>query len=132
MAALTATDWVVVVNPNSSTVSTAAASGPRSRPEGGRRRHYCKLILATAGSYPSNGIPQPAAGKLGMGRNVEYISAHDTLVNSTYRVKYDTANSSFRVFLATATSGPQLTEVATTVTVGASGGFIVYVEAVGW
>ena len=118
MAALTATDWTVVVE--------------QKLIEGQRKRNRCKLTLATAGAYPSNGIPLPANGKLGMVRNLEYVVVTDPVAARTAPVKYDQANNTFRVFIATATAGPHLTESATTVTNGAGADFVVYIEAVGW
>lgn len=110
--ALTATDWTVTVQSNLI--------------QNGERRTFCKLELAS-GTYPSNGVPVPANGKLGMGRNLSHIiiSDADSFGNA---IKYDKDNGSFRIFLAS-TPG---TELATTATVGSAVLATIYVEAVGW
>jgi len=119
--ALTATDWTVSVQDKAS-------------PGGTKKKHHrCKLTLATAGSYPSNGIPIPAASALGMVSRVDYVVPFDSYAAAaSYVVKYDQANKTMRVYTTTASTGTALTEVATTVTVGAGGAFIMYVDAVGW
>lgn len=110
--ALTATDWTVTVQSNH--------IGNKER------RTLCKCELAS-GTYPSNGIPIPANGKLGMGRNVSHIiiSDADSFGN---QLKYDKDNGTIRVFLAS-TPG---TELATTATVGSAVLATIYIEAVGW
>lgn len=120
MAALTATDWTVSIEDKAS-------------PGGTKKKHHrVKLTLATAGSYPSNGVPIPTAGKLGFVSRVDYVVMFDDLAQAaSYVVKYDQANKTVRVYTTTASTGTNLTEVATTVTVGA-GSFILYVDAVGW
>ena len=118
MAALTATDWTVSVEERTI--------------EGKKRRNRVKLTLASDGSYPSNGIPIPSAGKLGHVRNVDYIILTDENAGTVNPVKYDQANGTIRVFVATATAGAHMTELATTVTAGAGGAFILYAESVGW
>lgn len=118
MAALTATDWTVTVQ--------------EQRISHGQRRNRVKLTLATAGSYPSSGVPAPVFGDLGMVRNVDYLIVTDPVAGSVNPVKYDQANHTIRIFVATATAGAHLTELATTVTAGAGGTFILYCESVGW
>lgn len=118
MAALTATDWTIDVQTRNI--------------EGKQKRHRAKLTLATAGSYPSSGIPLPAAGRLGFARNIEHIILMDPFAADVNPIKYDQTNKTLRVFVATATAGASLAELATTVTAGAGGAFIVFVEAVGW
>jgi hypothetical protein len=118
MAALTATDWSVEVEHRSI--------------EGSKRHNRVKLTLATAGSYPSNGIPIPSASALGMTYNLDYITLFDEHSASVNPVKYDHTNGTIRVYVATATAGPSLTELATTVTVGAGGTFVLYLSAVGY
>lgn len=121
MAALTATDWVISIEDKAS-------------PGGTKKKHHrVKLTLATAGSYPSNGVPIPTYSKLGFVSRVDYVIPFDAMSQvATYVVNYDQANKTFRVFTTTASTGTNLTEVATTVDVGAGGAFIVYVDAVGW
>lgn len=121
MAALTATDWTVSVEDKGS-------------PGGTKKKHHrCKLTLATAGSYPSNGVPIPAYGKLGFVSRVDYVVPFDPYAGAaSYVLKYDQANKTVRVYTTTASTGTSMAEVATTVTVGAGGAFIVYVDAVGW
>jgi hypothetical protein len=118
MAALTATDITVVIQ--------------AQRTENGTRVNRIKMTLATAGSYPSNGIPWPSAAACGMHRNLDFIRLHDVNPNANTRTLNDVDNSSFRVFSSTA-SATQEAEVATTVTLGSSATpFVLYGEAVGW
>jgi hypothetical protein len=118
MAALTATDWTVVVQDR--------------RIENGIRIHKCKLTLATAGSYPSNGIPYPSAQALGFKRPIlDYIMMIDAAPTASYQIQNDYDNSSFRIFTDVSTDDPSLIELATTVTAGAGGVVVLYVEAKG-
>jgi hypothetical protein len=118
MAALTSTDWVVTIQ--------------GQRTENGTRVNRLKLTLATAGSYPSNGIPWPSASACGMKRNLDFIRLHDVNPNANTRTLNDVDNTSFRVFSSTA-SATQEAEMATTVTLGSSATpFVLYGEAVGW
>lgn len=118
MAALTATDWTIDIQ--------------ERRTENGKRINRLKMTLATAGSYPSNGIPWPAYQAAGMKRNLDFIRFHDVNPNANTRILNDVDNSSLRVFSSTA-SATQEAEVATTVTLGSSATpFVVYGEAVGW
>lgn len=108
--ALTATDWTVTVTSNH--------VGNKER------RTYCTCVLAS-GTYPSSGIPVPANGDLGMGRNLSHlIIAGDDL---GYIKKYDKANGTIRIWVASTGA-----ELATTATVGSSVLGTLYVEAVGW
>lgn len=119
--ALTATDWSVSIE------DKAAPGGTK------KKHHRCKLTLASDGSYPSNGIPIPSASKLGFVSRVDYVVPFDDYAAAaSYVVKYDQANKTVRVYTTTASTGTSLTEVATTVTVGGGGTFILYVDAVGW
>jgi hypothetical protein len=118
MAALTATDLTVVVQ--------------SQRTENGVRVNRIKITLATAGSYPSNGIPWPSYTQCGMKRNLDFIRLHDVNPNANSRTLNDVDNSTFRVFSSTA-SATQEAEMATTVTLGSSATpFVLYGEAVGW
>lgn len=118
MAALTATDITVVIQ--------------SQRTENGVHVNRIKMTLATAGSYPSNGIPWPSAARCGMRRNLDFIRLHDVNPNANTRTLNDVDNSTFRVFSSTA-SATQEAEVATTVTLGSSATpFVLYGEAVGW
>lgn len=118
MAALTATDWTVSIL-------------DRKIENGGTRRNRIQLTLATAGSYPSNGIPWPSAAAVGMKRNLDFIALYDNNANANTRTLNDAENSTFRVFSSTA-SATQEAEVATTVTLGSSATpFILFGEAVG-
>lgn len=118
MAALTATDWTIEIQSR--------------RVENGTRISRIKATLATAGSYPSNGIPWPGYAACGMKRNLDFIRFHDVNPNANTRILNDVDNSSLRVFSSTA-SATQEAEVATTVTLGSSATpFVVYGEAVGW
>jgi hypothetical protein len=118
MAALTATDWQVTIQDQ--------------RTENGKHINRVKLTLATAGSYPSNGIPWPAYQAVGLHRNLDFIRLHDVNPNVNMRTLNDVDNSSFRVFSSTA-SATQEAEMATTVTLGSSATpFVLYGEAVGW
>lgn len=110
--ALTATDWTVTTESN--------------RIQNKERRVLSKLVLAS-GTYPSNGIPLPADGKMGMGRNLDHIVIVDA-DSFGNQLKYDKDNGTIRVFLAS-TPG---TELATTATVGSAILATIYVEAVGW
>lgn len=119
MAALTATDWTVSIE-------------DRGRHMGGKKRYRCKLTLATAGSYPSGGVPIPSLSNFGFVKQLDNIIVFDQLASSaSYIVKYDQAAKSIRIYSTTASITAALNEVATTVTVGAAS-FVLYVEAVGW
>lgn len=118
MAALTSTDWTVDIQ--------------ERRTENGVHVNRLKLTLATAGSYPSNGIPWPGRAACGLHRNLDFIRFHDVNPNANTRILNDVDNSSLRVFSSTA-SATQEAEVATTVTLGSSATpFVVYCEALGW
>lgn len=114
---LTATDWTVSIE--------------ERRIEGKKRLNRVKLTLATAGTYTASGIDLPTYGALGMKQRIDYVILTDEVAASVNPVKYDQANHSLRIFVATATAGAHVTEVATTVSVGAGGTFIIYAEAVG-
>lgn len=116
--ALTASDWTVSIE--------------ERRIEGKKRLNRVKLTLPTAGTYTASGIDIPSYSDLGMKSRVDYIIITDPVAASVNPVKYDQANKSIRIFVATATAGAHITEVATTVSVGAGGTFIIYAEAVGW
>lgn len=109
--ALTATDWTVTVQHN--------------RIQKNERRVLAKCVLAS-GTYPSDGVPIPSNGKLGMGRNLDHIILVDQDSFSNI-MKYDKDNGTIRIF--TASTGAEL---ATTATVGSSILDTIYIEAVGW
>ena len=109
--ALTATDWTVTLSSN--------IVGNKER------RTFGSWALAS-GTYPSNGIPIPANGKLGMGRNLSHIIISDA-DSYSHIMKYDKTNGTIRVFLASTGA-----ELATTATVGSTVLSTIYVEAVGW
>lgn len=118
MAALTATDWTVTIQ--------------ERRTENGVHVNRIKMTLATAGSYPSNGIPWPSYQACGLHRNLDFIRLHDVNPNANTRTLNDVDNTSFRVFSSTA-SATQEAEMATTVTLGSSATpFVLYGEAIGW
>jgi hypothetical protein len=118
MAALTATDWVIVIQ-------------DRWIGDGGKRHSRCSLTLPTAGSYPSNGIPWPGSNAVGMKQRLDYVILLDANPNANTRTLNDADNSSFRVFSSTA-SATQEAETATTVTLGSSATpFVLYAEFVG-
>jgi len=116
MAAITATDWTVT-------------EVFRGRPGGTqRKRNGYTIVLASGGTYPSNGIPRPTNGKLGLVRNLDYIliGSQD---GTAHLVQYDDTNETFRIFTLASTGGAEL---ATTVTMGSAYPQTLYVEAVGW
>ena len=115
--ALTASDWTVSIE--------------KKWRAGNKRHSYVKLTLPTAGTYTASGIDIPSANSLGLRKNVDYVFISDPVAGGVNLIKYDQANKSIRYFVATATAGAHLTEVATTVSVGAGGTFIVYAEVVG-
>jgi hypothetical protein len=118
MAALTATDWTVVIN--------------ERRIDSKKRVSFCKLTLATAGSYPSSGIPIPGYQALGLKAGIDYIRLIDANPTASYLSQYDEDNGTIRILTDVNSDDPSLTELATTVTVGASASpYVLYVEAVG-
>ncbi len=118
MAALTATDWTISIL-------------DRTIENGGNRRHRVQLTLATAGSYPSNGIPWPGYAALGFKRSLDAVILYDNNANANIRTLNDVENTSFRVFSSTA-SATQEAEVATTVTLGSTATpFILFAECIG-
>jgi hypothetical protein len=135
MAAYTATDWTIAL-------VTGLARNPRI--ENGVRLVRSTMTLATAGVYPSNGIPVPVsatgAAKFGMVRNVEYITVYDSGSALGRIYKYSATGNSIRAFnhpgtVTTATAvAVDFQELATTVTNGAPTGstLVLYVEAHGW
>ena len=60
--ALPATDWTVTTE--------------HRRIQNKERRNLLKLVLAS-GTYPSDGVPLPINGKLGMVRNLDHILITD-------------------------------------------------------
>jgi hypothetical protein len=119
MAALTATDWTVTVQ--------------ERRIENKKKVTKCLLTLATAGSYPSGGIPLPSFSALGLKRNLEYIMMIDANPTASYLSQYDVSANTIRILTDVNSDDPSLTELATTVTVGASASpYVLTVEAKGW
>lgn len=134
MAALTATDWTLAE------VSYTATAG-----SGGHYDHYilsngkrCKRIsmtLATAGTYPSGGVPLPTGpASYGMKNDVDYLKMYDTAQANVLIPKYSATGNVIRLYqqqgLSSGTVG-NLIELATTATAGSGGTMILYVEAVG-
>ena len=137
MAALTATDWTVSVE--------------ERKIFAGQRRHRVKLTLATAGTYPSSGIPMPTKAQLGMPRALDYIHVIDDSPDSVNATgsqqhgrisKYDVAANTLWLFQRSTASivAQDLVEIPSAVIPGSAtecgetsdtGGFILYVEAVG-
>ena len=128
MAALTATDWTIAL-------VTGLARNPVI--ENGVRIVKNTLTLATAGTYPTGGIPlTTSAASWGMVRNIERsITVYDPASGNTLIPKYDAANHKLRLYqqqgLSSGTVG-NLIELATTATAGSGGTMILYVEARGW
>lgn len=122
--ALTATNLTITVNERNI--------------EGKKKRNRCTITLTSADTYPSAGIPLPTYGSWGMVRQLDYIIVLDnvsTLNSELYVWSYSASDGSQGTLrgYGTATVGTAavaLTELATTVTVGASASFLV--EAVGW
>ena len=116
--ALTATDWTVTVQDRNI--------------EGKKKRNRCQCVL-TDGTYPSNGIPQPSSGDLGMVRNTDYVIMLDS-DQTLYKKEYDLTNTSIRIYkLSTASIVAQnWIELATTVTVDSTVLDTIFLEAVGW
>jgi hypothetical protein len=133
MAALTATDWVV-----------SLATGRYRNPvigSSGEKTVKASMTLATTGTYPSNGVPLPAASNFGLARYIDNIVIYSDAPAAPIIPKYDPDNNSIRYYrqqgLSSGTAGT-LIEVATTVTIGstattgAGGSNVLYVEAKGW
>jgi hypothetical protein len=114
---LTATGWTV-------SVQKQWRAGPK-------RHVYASWTLPTAGTYTASGIDIPDKSAFGFRKGIDYVMISDEVAGRVNPIKYDEANRSIRIFVATATAGAHMTEVATTVSVGAGGTFIVYAEVVG-
>jgi hypothetical protein len=125
MAALTATDWTTSVQFTEIT--------------GKKRRNLVKCTLATAGTYTATGIPMPAREDLGMIRNVDYVNLVDPSSNYGFMMKYDQPNHALLLY-GTSTAGTAAAVMVTassdlipgSTSDGPSGGFVVYVQAIGW
>jgi hypothetical protein len=119
MAAITATDWTVTIE--NQTIQAH------------RRVNHCKLVLTSGGTYPSDGIPRPVNGTLGMRRNLSHIIIADP-DSTNHIVRYDKDNGTFVLHkLSTASITAQdLVELATTATVGTSQLGTIYIDAIGW
>ena len=114
--ALTASDWTV-------SIQKQWRAGPK-------RHVYASWTLPTAGTYTASGIDIPDKSAFGFRKGIDYVVLTDEVAGRVNPIKYDEANRSIRIHVATATAGAHMTEVATTVSVGA-GGFVIYAEVVG-
>lgn len=137
MAALAASDWTVAE------VSYSSGSGGVYNHEirnDGRRVKRFSMTLATAGTYPSGGIPIPTAkATWGMKTVFERITnIYDSSQFVGDVVKYSATGQVIRLFQMGATTSDAgtaqqaLTEFATTATAGTGGGRVLYVEAIGY
>lgn len=97
------------------------------------------MTLATAGTYPSGGVPIPTGiGKYGLKRKLDYIKIYDTGHGSGHQVKLSATGNVLRIYqvagYASTASSVQasLVEMATTATAGSGGTMVLYVEAVGF
>ena len=117
--ALTATDWTV-------TIETQSIQDKR-------RVNHCKLVLPTDETYPSDGIPLPANGKLGMRRNLSHIVISDA-DHQNHIARYDKDNGTIRLHKLSTSSivAQDLVELATTATVGSTVLGTIYIDAFGW
>lgn len=114
MAAITATDWTV--------------SFTKQTIQNNIRMNLITLAMgATTGTYPTNGLPLPAGGALGLPRaQVQSLLIREFTATNAGRIhQYDSTNHTIRAFVASTGA-----EVATTVTAGA-GAPNLYIEVWG-
>jgi hypothetical protein len=93
------------------------------------------MTLATAGTYPSGGIPIPTTpSKWGLKNELKDIVMIDSAHGNTLIPKYSATGNVLRLYqqqgLSSGTVG-NLIELATTATAGTGGTMILYVEARG-
>lgn len=117
--ALTATDWTV-------TILTQTVQSKR-------RVNHCKWELPTDGLYPSDGIPIPVQGELGMVQSFSHILISDD-DSTNHVINFDKDNGTIHIRLLSTASivAQDLVELATTATVGSTVLNTLYVDAVGW
>jgi len=132
MAALTSGDWTI------SLVTGLLRRSPRY--EGSGTKHIrASMTLATAGTYPSGGIPVPtAASTWGFARTFERIQIYDSSQANGSIYKYSATGNVIRIYQDNATTSDgatsqgALAEMATTATAGTGGAVVLYVDATGW
>lgn len=135
MAALVSGDWTV-----------ALVTGLYHNPNivNGRRVAKHKVTLATAGTYPTGGIPWPTTPSTwDMVRNVDshiiYESSHaNSTVGGGRTYKLSATGNVLRIYEDAATTSDNATaqlplaEFATTATAGTGALTVLYVETSGW
>lgn len=134
MAALTATDWTLAEVSYTATAGVGGVFDHYVRNDGKRVKRF-SLTLATAGTYPSGGVPLPtSAATWGMKTKFESIRIYEPASGNTLIPKYGATGQVIRFYqqqgLSSGTVG-NLIELATTATAGTGGTMILYVEAIG-
>jgi hypothetical protein len=105
--------------------------GARSAPDGKRRRNAVRVVFGDGVStYPTNGVPMPAAGQFGLVRFLESLQLNDASSPDGFVYKYDTVHNSIRIYGGSASAGTAGTEMSAAGV--PANGTTLYATAVGW